>query len=345
MSTVTDSTVVREYQTFIIASIVRKELGVKSFEDVENQLAEIKMMIDEMLAIAESNSSIPKGLTGQIYLYVEKFNEIARDLKKYNIDEDVNSSFNRRNTLILRINYLYNSIFHGIDENNKVNNFLLIYDSLKLYNLLQLQKDKEVIDKLKQQLNESNIRANEVLNLLQAKASAETVQDYSAIFQNQANKYSRFQVNFKQSQLHIGSAQVWLLISVILIVSFVLTVLNVNNILPVDFTQKASVVTIELLTRLVVISFAIYLVSFSFKQYNVQNHLYTINKHRQNTLDSFKLFIESLDTNDNVTRTTLMMEVAKAIYEAGHSGYISTKDGSDSAPSIIEMTRFVNQDK
>jgi hypothetical protein len=40
-----------------------------------------------------------------------------------------------------------------------------------------------------------------------------------------------------------------------------------------------------------------------------------------------------------------MMEVAKAIYEAGHSGYISTKDGSDSAPSIIEMTRFVNQDK
>lgn len=344
MSTV-DSPAVQAYQTYTIASILRKELGVKSFEEVENQLSEIKMMIDEMLAIAEKNKSIPSGLVNQIHAFINMFNEIASELKNYNLDGDANSGFNSRKTLIRRIHYWYNGIFNGLDENNKISNFLLVYDSLKINNLLSLQKDKEEIDSLIRQLSDSKLKADELIRLLQEKATGQTVQDYAAIFQNQAESYSALKFRLKPLQMKVGSAQVWLIISVLLIVAFSLVAININSVFPVDFTQDKSVVTIELLTRLLVISFAIYLVSFSFKQYNVQNHLHTMNKHRQNTLNSFKMFIESLDTSDNVTRTALMMEVAKAIYDSGQSGYISSKDGADSSPSVIELTRFVNQAK
>ena len=295
-----------------------------------------------MLTIVENNESIPNAYLESIQSLIGEFNEHAKSIKTYNIDQDP-SNFQIRNRIITQIQNWYQFVFRGHDNNRKVNNYLQVYNSLKILNLISLEKSKSQIDKLIRDTNDTDKKAQEILKLLQVKASAESVQEYSSIFKNQALRHSNFAFKIKPFHFKLGNAEYWLIISILLILGFAYFIFNVNTIFPIDLNQKTSIVTVELITRLLIISFVIYLVTFSFKQFNIQKHLHTLNKHRQNTLNSFKLFIESLDQGDTVTRNALMMEVAKAIYEAGQSGYISSKDGGESAPSIIEMTRYMNQ--
>lgn len=337
-----ESTPVSLFLSYTVTDLLRQELGVKSFQEVEHILTDTKRMLDEMISIAENYDSIPDGLKNLIFTFINEFNGFATRIKDYNIDNDP-SNFQQRNRIITNIQNWYQTIFQGFDNNKNINNFLQVYNSLKIHSLLSLQKDKAEIDVLKEETATANKKANEVISLLQAKASAETVQDYATIFQSQSFKHSNFKIGVNPLQIKLGNAEIWLFIALIQIFIFGLFVVNVNKILPVDFSAQPSIVTVELITRLLIISFSIYLVSFAFKQYNIQKHLHTLNRHRQNTLNSFKLFIESLDSNDIVTRNALMMEVAKAIYESGQSGFIGGKESTDNSPSIIEMTRFVNQ--
>ena len=102
-------------------------------------------------------------------------------------------------------------------------------------------------------------------------------------------------------------------------------------------------ITLEYLRRLLIVSFLIYVVSFLIKQYSVQKHLQAVNKHRANTLNSYKLFIQSLENADSGTKQSLMVEIARAIYESGQTGYINSKDDSGGIPSILEITKMVNK--
>jgi hypothetical protein len=43
-------------------------------------------------------------------------------------------------------------------------------------------------------------------------------------------------------------------------------------------------------------------------------------------------------------RNALMMEVARAIYESGETGYITSKSNSDTGSSIMEVTKYLNKE-
>lgn len=335
-----------EYHSYTISSLRREELGIKGFSDLEDILSAIKGMIDEMLTIVTLHSDvIPKGLVDQLFVHINTFNSFAKQIKDYNLDEDGKSNFSRRTNLISSIRNWNTSIFQGFNDAGSNlrdgNNFLTIFSAFKIYSLNTLQRAQENIDGLKSSLTTSITEANGLIETLRQKASSEAASDYALIFKNQALKHSHFSLKpFK-----FGSAELWLITSVVMICAFISFIFCIQRILPVDFTQQGALITVELITRLLIISFCIYLITFALKQYNVQKHLFTINKHRQNTLDSFKLFIDSLDSGEVATRNALMMEVARAIYEAGPSGYITGKDSAESSPSIIEMTKFVSQGK
>ncbi len=348
-----DSNEVNEFRTYIVSNIIRSELGIKSFSELESIFIEIKFMIDEMISLSESNIHMPSGLKSELLKIISEFNRQAKALLNYNMDQDAERSFQIRTRLIESIRGWYNSLYSTAysQPNGTVtpSSFLQVYNYIKTQSLASLQKDKSEIDNLKAELEKSTKNVNELLNLLQSKASGETVQDYAKIFENEAQKHSSFRLFTDWKNIKIGSAQIWLCFSIVFIISFIIIIKYLNSIYPIHFEISKGVpnsvgaITLELFTRILIISFAIYIITFTFKQYNVHNHLYTVNKHRQNTLNSFKLFISSLDPTDIVTRNALMMEVAKAIYESGQSGYISNKDSGDSNPSIIEMTRFVGK--
>lgn len=338
-----ESEPVREFYTFEVNDILRVDLGIKSFAELKNPLNEINLMIKEMIEYSELNDHIPHGIKEQVLTFVTQYNDFSNSLKSYNLDVDASSSFRKRTTLINNIKEWYKNIYSGKDSSTQGSNFLLVYNTIKTFNLTSFQNDKKEIELLKQELISTTKKADDLFIQLQSKATEETVQDYALIFQLQARQHSFWSFSISPFILKFGNAQIWLVISILVLSTFAWFAINLNSIIPIDLNNDSSVVTMELLSRLLIVSVSVYMISFCFKQYNVQNHLATLNKHRQNTLNSFKLFISSIDQSDSTTRNALMIEVAKAIYENGNSGYISSKDGGDSSPSIIEMTRIVGQ--
>jgi len=76
------------------------------------------------------------------------------------------------------------------------------------------------------------------------------------------------------------------------------------------------------------------------RNYNANMHLYTLNKHRENSLRAFQTFVTS--TDDPQTKDTVLTQATKAIFEAGNTGYVSSKEGSSSA---LETVKIIDQFK
>lgn len=74
-----------------------------------------------------------------------------------------------------------------------------------------------------------------------------------------------------------------------------------------------------------------------FRQFAIQKHLFTLNKHRENSMSSFRAFYES--TEDAATRDAVLIQVTKAIFEAGDTGYVHRDVGS----GTIEVTQLLRR--
>ena len=57
-----------------------------------------------------------------------------------------------------------------------------------------------------------------------------------------------------------------------------------------------------------------------------------------------KLFLESINKEDINTRNTLMLHLAKAIFEQTNTGFISDKNDAINA-GIIEITKMIGSTK
>jgi hypothetical protein len=340
----------KEYNLIDVQSLARRdELGTKGFDEVIGTLTELRLMIDEMIEISQS-TELPKQIDDQIDGFINSFISFSNQIKKYDLDDDGRNNFSKRANLIQNINQYYTQALTGTNNNN----FLNVYNTSKNFNLKGIQKERQDVAQLKKDLIKSKTDFDETIILLRNKAGEKTTSDYAEIFKSQSIKHSNFSFSRQFPFAYIGAAQIWLIFGVlsIILLAFVVYFLS-NEALPtteiitlngVDGEyQKVQYIISNILSRILIISICIFLVGFSFKQHTVNRHLFTINKHRQNALDSYQLFIKSIDPEDKQVRHQLIIEVAKAIYEQNQTGYISDKSGNSSSNGIIELTKFVNQ--
>ena len=61
-------------------------------------------------------------------------------------------------------------------------------------------------------------------------------------------------------------------------------------------------------------------------------HQYSLNKHRANSLRTFKVFYESTDAPE--IKNAILLAATKAVFESGDTGYVAKKDSSIS-PEIV----------
>lgn len=72
------------------------------------------------------------------------------------------------------------------------------------------------------------------------------------------------------------------------------------------------------------------------RQYNVQQNLRTINKHRSDTLHTFREFVEAAQTMEG--RDQVLQEATKAIFRPLPTGHIApTAQGAEGSTSVIEI--------
>lgn len=326
----------KEYQEYAEKDLIRRsDLGEKCFEDIEQEINDLKKLIDEMVEISE-NKDLPKGLDQNLSRILQKFVSFAKRITEYSFDGDNN--FRERDKIVNEIRNYYEGIFS--DDNNNQNNFLSTYNAIKNFGYDELNTLKSQLSTFKEKAKDKLDEVSEASETLKTEASKITVSDYANIFEEQADKHSsfRFSPNFS-----IGASEKNFIAGAIALIVFLCLIINIDFWQPTDATSWETMLPFYL-RKFVILSILVFIIRFTFKQFMINKHLATLNKHRQNTLNSFRLFIESISSDDPSVKDLLLVEVSRAIYEQGKTGFLNESAKQDSnSPSIFELTKSVSK--
>lgn len=313
-----------------------------------------------------ANLEISNNVANQIIGFTNKWFNILSAMNKYNVMQDGQNGFKQKAQITLEIMQWHESITSGFVRES--GNIIVPYNFFPIYNWAKSKQaaNNKLINEISEGLRDIKESTDfekekhEITTLLkEAKADADSIKaianesrlnaadrtfrEYATIFNEESQKYSLYEVKLWPFKLKLGSSEWWLVLSLFLVFGFLLLIVSgmVNKVLPVDFKEENAYLIAQVFTRLVAISIWIYLITFTFKQFSIARHLATTNRHRANALNSYKLFIETIDKSDQNARNALMLTVAKAIYDQAQTGYLS--NSSKDTNSVVEMTKFVTQ--
>lgn len=105
-----------------------------------------------------------------------------------------------------------------------------------------------------------------------------------------------------------------------------------------DMIEKNSDASISfqvILIRIVIISFLTFIFYQVIRIFNINMHLYTINKHRKNVLKAYTLLVDG--TENLEAKDEIINQATKTIFEHGETGYLSSKDSKVPLLEIIKM--------
>lgn len=193
---------------------------------------------------------------------------------------------------------------------------------------------KEIIIPLKiYQLERQNVLNNvvEINSLVDSLNKLKTEFEEKAIEVTVSNYAEIFKIESKDK---LKSSKIWLGFGILALAS-AFAILGILFNYQIEQGKELSFI----ISKVTVLALLFFAITFLFKQYSINKHLATLNKHRENTLNSYKLFIDGLESGDSDIRNAIMMQVAKSIYEQGRTGYINEKGGEMESPSIIELIR------
>jgi hypothetical protein len=295
------------------------------FRDGKHKLSIIKKVLDRAVAASDVFPDAPTNMTIPLNEYTAQVEECYTALSAI-LDSfpDSTQYWNRIKNTIEHIRNQYVNYF----EPNASNRFLSVCGSFSIL----LNNDFEAVTNSlasgHQKIEDGLKQIHDLQKILKDQAGKKVAADYSKIFQ-------------RQEEVHASIAKSWLKWTVsvavctlaLLILSFTFDIFHIYG--------KTGINYPNIFSKLVVVSLLIYCITFCARQYSVNKNLESINNHRKNALNSFALFIETISPEDANTRNTLILQVAKAIYDNVGSGYLPNQDVS--SPNIIELTKYVGQ--
>ena len=194
-------------------------------------------------------------------------------------------------------------------------------------------KIEESTSQLREIVSEMEVRKKEFAQITEAAREASGkigVSKFARVFDNQA-------------KLNKKASYIWLSISVLSAAGLLFLLhWTFDQLLTALENGADFYVSLQVfLAKALIFSFAIGIFWQIVKNYHVNMHLYTLNRHRQNSLASFQAFVES--TEDPKIRDTVLIQATKAIFESGETGFVSSKKTS----SIIglETIKIAEQTK
>lgn len=302
-----DSTIL-EFLNTDLEKLKRLDCGELNFTEIHEDIKEIHTRFLDALEMIISNDKIEQRLIAIVLEKIKEFyNSCIKPVKDYKLTKDDTPGFGTRNSIIQRCRNNIKDLYYPGG-----NNFLLIYNTLASSQKIDLEKEKSEIQQAKEFSQGILKEIGGIETEVRVKVSKHILSNYANIFLGQADKHSHkpFQKSFRLG----GAAEKWLLAGIVCLAAFIIfLVLSAYNF---EIIQDNKINYSLLTAKISIIVVLIYLITFSFKQFSINKHLYTLNKHRENTLNSYKLFIETIDKDDSQIRNTLMLEVAKAIFDS-----------------------------
>jgi len=298
-----------------IADLERKGKDF-SFSDVQNFI----VIIFENIKILQEHSDfwtqLPEDKRNNIKSYLEHFLQYIEQIQNFNPTQGNPQS--ERDNIASHIRSNYNQFYEHL------------LPRLKLF-ILEKEVSSKKTEELVKQAEEAILaiqkqkeQGDEILKALRETSAITGVSKFAGVFGDQAKQNKK-------------TANIWLGVSVfaaIAIGGFLWWILEQL----IDVIQGGADFQISLqifLAKILLLSFFSVVFYQVIKNYNANMHLFTLNKHRENSLASFQSFVES--TEDPKIRDTVLIQATKAIFEAGETGYVSSKDGSITGMETIKI--------
>ena len=290
-----------------------------SLEEVRQELLKLRNLIPQGMIEKIINLMTDNEINNAVG-YAVQLNKDFEQIKRFsprtqNVQQQVEQ-------LIKRIRELVNNLIAILGSKKAILSDEYIEQR---FNQLSLSIDEKFknIDAYESEVENRKKQFDELLAQLQEIASKESVEKYSKLFDTEASRCRDIGITF-------GILSIFVLFAVIYLGVFLYE----------DFIAKAndaSMTTSKLiagnLLRIFILSISIYALFNFVKLFNVNMHLYVLNKHRHNALRTFKTFIESVD--DKLVKEQLTLTVAKYIFDMHSTGYIKSSKSESSDSNIV----------
>lgn len=233
----------------------------------------------------------------------------------------------QRDALIARFEDAYQQAFESVFVPLLAHQSTKTESPLRKQIIERVEESASLVSSIAQQRDESDRilqEARSALQGIQEAAATSGVSAFAEIFRDQAadhQRRSRFWLGLSAAGT-IGVAYLlwW----------------TVDHLVDPGLADTGEVVQVAVARVLILLVASGFLYQL-FRQFAIQKHLFTVNKHRENSMSSFRAFYES--TEDPATRDAVLIQVTKAIFEAGETGYVHREAGS----GTIEITQLLRQ--
>ena len=162
---------------------------------------------------------------------------------------------------------------------------------------------------------------------VQNQLAKKPISQYKQIFANQAEK-------------HQNTARNWLGVTGLLTLIFgLIFAWLLKELGPAG--SELPLVLQNLLTKGFFLSLVYLLLNRCIKSYTAEKHLETVNRHRQNALETFDAFVAAAE-GDRETRDAVLLAATNCIFDANQSGYLAAKTSrSESASPIQHVVKTI----
>lgn len=219
---------------------------------------------------------------------------------------------------------------------------------------IKLNADEGELNKIKQEINSSKINIDQNLSSLEnkknelttsfneeiskAKKIVEDARDFS--IKSVSKKYGT--IFGDQAIEHRNIAYISLIIFILALALAGFIVKNlfqpfINELFVFKNEVNIAIIITGAIYRLTLISILFLFIKEALKSYNVNMNLYNLNKHRQNSLESFDVFFNA--QKDSNARAETTKKIVDTIYTATKTGYLSEDKKNIDVSQITELIK------
>lgn len=300
--------------------LLKREGRDYEFTDIFPYIKKIFESILELEKAEEWLTSLPPEKHQDLINHLKTFTETVDKIIGFTPAQLPNAQ-NERDNLSNSIKNLYNVLFERLIEPIKLD-------------VISRRSAKSRLTTLSKQAEE------EVVEIKKIKKNVEELLDATKKTTAQAGFTTFSEVFESEAAQHIESSKKWFWGSVgifIILILYLYFITNETiNIISVNNARLDSLQIFTLfLAKIFPATVGYYTLYQLIKNFNVNMHLKTTNKHRANVLKTFESFVKSSD--DPKTRDTVLIKAAESIFTIGETGYLSGKDSEKDGLNLFQI--------
>ena len=307
-------------------ALLREDLGEHHLKELELHLDSIKYGIDDMIyGLTKTNYKMQFENYQQILIDLfTEFLEITNTIKEY---QPIPDATHERSKIIRIVMKFRASVWH---------NCILIFRELKDLNISSNKLHADDLDTTK--ATEELKQAREAISQHAAKFSVERAVTLSGEF---------FKKEADDNKKEFENYQKYLFVFAFLACAVAVGFFNFNDNIEVKNIPEL-LIKGNILNKIFIFTILLLLVSVLKTNLLSLKHQYSLNKHRQNALDSHKTILNAIqktkDESDSKIANAILLELTKAVFLPQETGFIKNQKGSSSGNQIVDISRSILKD-